>query len=66
MDKCNSSATPKLKTLLVIPAYNEEDCILSVAKKIESAGYDYVIVTGGFDFFSNAENAVFFVIRWYD
>ena len=47
MDKCNSSATSKLKTLLVIPAYNEEDCILSVAKKIESAGYDYVIVNDG-------------------
>ena len=42
-----SSATPKLKTLLVIPAYNEEDCILSVAKKIESAGYDYIIVNDG-------------------
>ena len=35
------------KVLLVIPAYNEEDCFLQVARDIESAGYDYVIVNDG-------------------
>lgn len=36
-----------LKAILVIPAYNEEDCIVDVAKMIESAGYDYIIVNDG-------------------
>lgn len=37
----------ELQVLLVIPAYNEEDCIVDVAKKISSAGYDYVIINDG-------------------
>lgn len=46
MDSHDKISTP-LKTLLIIPAYNEEDCIVDVAKKIESCGYDYVIVNDG-------------------
>ena len=47
MDKRNYNTTSNLKTLLIIPAYNEEDCILDVARKIESFGYDYIIVNDG-------------------
>lgn len=41
MPQCN------LKVLLVIPAYNEEECIIDVARKISAAGYDYLIVNDG-------------------
>lgn len=38
-----------MKLLLIIPAYNEEDCIVQVVKKIqtENPEYDYVIVNDG-------------------
>ncbi len=35
------------KVLLIVPAYNEEKNILTVARGIEDAGYDYVIVNDG-------------------
>lgn len=35
------------KILIIIPAYNEEDCILDVASSVKSAGYDYIIVNDG-------------------
>ena len=47
MDKRSYGTTSNLKTLLIIPAYNEEDCILNVARKIKSSGYDYIIVNDG-------------------
>ena len=36
-----------MRTLLVIPAYNEEEAILSVIDEVVSAGYDYVVVNDG-------------------
>ena len=33
--------------LLIVPAYNEEESILSVANTIRSAGYDFIIVNDG-------------------
>lgn len=36
-----------MKTLVIIPAYNEEDSILSVVKNVVSAGYDYVVINDG-------------------
>ena len=46
MDSMNENKNG-LRVLLVIPAYNEEDCIVDVAKKISDAGYDYIIVNDG-------------------
>lgn len=37
----------QLKVLIIIPAYNEQDCILQVARNIEETGYDYIIVNDG-------------------
>lgn len=37
----------QMKFLLIIPAYNEENNILAVARKIERAGYDYIIIIDG-------------------
>lgn len=36
-----------LKVLVIVPAYNEQDCILSTVKLIEKTGYDYVVVNDG-------------------
>lgn len=36
-----------LRVLVIIPAYNEQDCILSTVEKIKSCGYDYVVVNDG-------------------
>lgn len=36
-----------MKALLVVPAYNEEANIVSVARSIEEKGYDYVVVNDG-------------------
>ncbi len=36
-----------MKVLLIIPAYNEEESILSVVQTVEKAGYDYVVVNDG-------------------
>ena len=33
-----------MKTLLVIPAYNEQDNIVSLINKIDSFGYDYLVI----------------------
>lgn len=33
--------------LLVVPAYNEEESILTVAETIKAAGYDFIIVNDG-------------------
>lgn len=37
----------QLKALIIIPAYNEEECILQVAQNIKEAGYDYIIINDG-------------------
>lgn len=36
-----------MRVLLVIPAYNEEDCIESVVQSITTTQYDYIIVNDG-------------------
>lgn len=36
-----------LKTLIVIPAFNEEENILAVVRRVEAAGYDYLVVNDG-------------------
>lgn len=36
-----------LKTLIIIPAYNEQDCILNTVGECQKAGYDYVVVNDG-------------------
>ncbi|MGR1083427.1 glycosyltransferase family 2 protein [Olegusella massiliensis] len=37
----------RMKVLLIVPAYNEQESIASVAKTIEDAGYDYIVVSDG-------------------
>ena len=36
-----------LRTLVIIPAYNEQDNILDTVAAVEKAGYDYVVVNDG-------------------
>ena len=36
-----------MKALIIIPAYNEQDCIESAVKTVVDAGYDYVIINDG-------------------
>lgn len=40
-------ATCRSRALVVIPAYNEQESILSTVEKIRSCGYDYVVVNDG-------------------
>ena len=42
-----SEVGKNMRTLVIVPAFNEEETILGVARKIEAAGYDYVIVNDG-------------------
>lgn len=39
--------TQSVKTLLIIPAYNEEEAILKTVAEVQHAGYDYLIVNDG-------------------
>lgn len=36
-----------MRTLLIIPAYNEQDCIVSTVEAVEAAGFDYLVVNDG-------------------
>ncbi|MBP3885360.1 MAG: glycosyltransferase family 2 protein [Olsenella sp.] len=36
-----------MRALIVIPAYNEEDSIVSVVESVVAAGYDYVVINDG-------------------
>lgn len=36
-----------MKVLLIVPAYNEEESIVAVARTIERAGYDYLVINDG-------------------
>ena len=36
-----------MRVLVIIPAYNEEDSILSVVQNVVVAGYDYVVINDG-------------------
>lgn len=40
-------ASEHLRVLIIIPAYNEQESILSTVEKIRSYGYDYVVVNDG-------------------
>ena len=44
-DYLRKMALPKV--LLIVPAFNEEESILGVARSIEALGYDYLIVNDG-------------------
>ena len=35
------------KVLVIIPAYNEQESILSTVQSVQSFGYDYVVVNDG-------------------
>ena len=35
------------KTLIIVPAYNEQDCILNTVNQCIGAGYDYVVINDG-------------------
>lgn len=35
------------KTLIIIPAYNEQDCILNTVNECKCAGFDYVVINDG-------------------
>lgn len=37
----------RLRVLVVVPAYNEQESILSTVQKIRDCGYDYVVVNDG-------------------
>ena len=43
----NQVATHCPRVLVIIPAYNEQESILSTVEKIRSCGYDYVVVNDG-------------------
>lgn len=45
--KSNCASNEKPRVLLIIPAYNEEDCILQVVRNIEASSYDYIIINDG-------------------
>ena len=36
-----------MKTLIIIPAYNEESCILDTVNDVRAKGYDYVVINDG-------------------
>lgn len=35
------------KVLVIIPVFNERDCILDTVKAIKATGYDYVVINDG-------------------
>ena len=42
-----SASTGGPRVLIIIPAYNEQDSILTTVEKIRDCGYDYVVVNDG-------------------
>ena len=36
-----------LRVLVIVPAYNEQDCIVETVRRIKETGYDYVVVNDG-------------------
>lgn len=36
-----------LRVLVIIPAYNEQDCIVSTVRNVIDAGFDYIVVNDG-------------------
>ncbi|WP_417574487.1 glycosyltransferase family 2 protein [Parolsenella catena] len=44
-----ASATDRIgsRILVIIPAYNESECILATVRNIEAYGYDYIVVNDG-------------------
>ena len=43
--KKDSKGYPRV--LVIIPAYNEQECILNTVASIKAAGYDYVVINDG-------------------
>ena len=43
----NRTSAPYPRVLVIIPAYNERECILSTVNTIRSFGFDYVVVNDG-------------------
>lgn len=43
----NNTSKSQQKTLLIVPAFNEEASILAVAHSIQDAGYDYIVINDG-------------------
>ena len=35
------------RVLVIVPAYNEQDCIVETVRRIKETGYDYVVVNDG-------------------
>lgn len=35
------------RVLIIVPAYNEQDCIVETVRRIKETGYDYVVVNDG-------------------
>ena len=42
-----NSSDSALRVLVIIPAYNERESILSTVEKIKACGYDYIVVNDG-------------------
>lgn len=43
-----STATNSVpRVLVIVPAYNEQDCIVETVRRIKETGYDYVVVNDG-------------------
>lgn len=38
---------PKLRVLVIIPAYNEAENIVATVRSVEACGYDYVVINDG-------------------
>lgn len=36
-----------LRVLVIIPAYNEQECIVDVVRRVVDSGYDYVVINDG-------------------
>lgn len=40
-------SAPDIRVLVIIPAYNEQECIVDAVNSVRAAGYDYVVVNDG-------------------
>lgn len=47
METNNNTSPEKLKVLLILPAYNEEDSIVKLVNNIKQMGYEYIIINDG-------------------
>ena len=40
-------SAPDIRVLVIIPAYNEQECIVDAVNSVKAAGYDYIVVNDG-------------------